>query len=466
MRATWGITAVFFVSFGCSGRDGGGGLRATVGPEGGQLHGTGIEVVVPAGALNSNVELVVDPVPVPPGYRAAGATAYRFRPEGIRFAIPVNVRFDVGDEATAKVYWSDASGTGFDELTTRNEGMYVVAQTSHFSTGFAGWIDVDGQVLNVDGGPDSGFESDGGTDDGAAPDAAVIDAAIRPDGGSHDGDAAIEPVTGVTCEVSYGEGEACTPRVMTYENVEFHFVERIQVYAAIVGYIRSPLYPFQELYLSPDYVMPSVDNEGAGYIVGGDGLVGLTRTGPDGLTLQVNFDAGRSGSCFSGHRIRIQCSGSTRLAWPAHPDCWSGTSSDGFEYTPEDFDAPAFACTVTRRDAQCVPTVTTEIPTARFGAGYYGPESRLYLDSPALRELGGGEPMVFYQDAPCHTYARNIRDDIYGSRLIRRGNQFASADDTGRIGGTNPTGTTCVDGVGRHPLLLVQCTGVGTITSP
>lgn len=81
-RFQWLWLLCGFVAFGCDGGEEG--LRATVGPEGGTVQSASepVSLEVPPGALSTSVEIVIERIPVPAGYRAAGDTAYRFLPGG------------------------------------------------------------------------------------------------------------------------------------------------------------------------------------------------------------------------------------------------------------------------------------------------------------------------------------------------------------------------------------------------
>jgi hypothetical protein len=143
------------------------GLHARVGPAGGTFSGGGLSVVVPAGAVDHEIELAIVPttLPVPPGYRAA-SVLYRATPEGQAFARPLVVTLPFSGSSPAAVYWSRASG-GYDSLGGTIAGSLITAAVPHFSTGFVGVEASDAGVPTDSGAIDSGAIDSGPIDSGA-----------------------------------------------------------------------------------------------------------------------------------------------------------------------------------------------------------------------------------------------------------------------------------------------------------
>lgn len=155
------------------------GVHARVGPAGGTFAGDGLSVVVPAGAVDHEIELAIVPttLPVPAGYRGA-SVVYRATPEGQTFAQPLIVTFTYSGSRPAAVYWSRASG-GYESLGGTIAGSLITAVVPHFSTGFIGAEVSDGGVTDApaDAPVDSGAIDSGAIDSGAI-DSGAIDAGV------------------------------------------------------------------------------------------------------------------------------------------------------------------------------------------------------------------------------------------------------------------------------------------------
>src|SRR5262245_34049451 len=97
-----------------------------------------VTLVVPPGALSDDQAITVtaSEEPAPAGYVAV-SRVYRFDPDGLVFASPVEVRFvHAGDANGLSIFWS--SGEGFQELPTYLVNGAMVASVTHFSRGFLG----------------------------------------------------------------------------------------------------------------------------------------------------------------------------------------------------------------------------------------------------------------------------------------------------------------------------------------
>lgn len=110
---------------------------ATVGPAGGFVAGPGVTVAIPPGALGSDVAITVSDDGVPPaGYEVTGKV-YRFRPAGLRFAVPVTVTMP--GAAPSRMFWTlEGSEDRFAALATRYGSGETKADVTHFSSGFVG----------------------------------------------------------------------------------------------------------------------------------------------------------------------------------------------------------------------------------------------------------------------------------------------------------------------------------------
>jgi len=118
-------------------------VTTSVGPAGGTATGLfGAQVVVPAGALASTVDVVVSydsagaPELPPTGLDTAGA-AYALMPHGTTFASPATVRipFDADrlpTDAVPKLYKAEPGGA-FAEIPTQVDGDMLVADIGSFS---------------------------------------------------------------------------------------------------------------------------------------------------------------------------------------------------------------------------------------------------------------------------------------------------------------------------------------------
>jgi len=150
-----GSVACLFFAVACSsgdddsgGDDGGDGATTdAIGPEGGTVAIAGAELVIPAGALDEEVDITIEESAdeVPAGFLGA-SPVYRFEPDGLVFAAPVTARIDFeGAGADLDLIWSTAAADGYQAMGAAIEGQSVVGAISHFSRGFAGQIDGGGE---------------------------------------------------------------------------------------------------------------------------------------------------------------------------------------------------------------------------------------------------------------------------------------------------------------------------------
>jgi hypothetical protein len=397
----------------------------------------GGELTFPAGAVETEVEIVVEPVAVPAGYTASRDLAYRFRPEGLAFRAPVTVRFEIaaGDE-DASVYWSRSDG-GVEARPTRIEDGHAVASIEHFSLGFAGW------PSGADGGT-----ADSGMPDGGMPDGGVLDAGTdtgTPDVGTDASDDA-GMVTGVTCVVAHRT--SCDPATpVTYTDVPFQLVP-VSIPSLSQAGLTSPLEAFRTLSLMETPIFHG-DLEGRNYFVGGEGVPNISRRG---LRIEVDVHVSRTGlGCPSGEPlIRIDCTGSTLVSVS---EC---RSAFGFEEFPPDPSLEPVSCVVLRRDTTCAALAeTTEAPIGWLAPGWHTSESELWLRSPALNEATGGD-LRAYQEHPCDSYLLADGPEV----VLRRASEFWVESLTRSSG-------SCRDGLGTlRPRLQVTCRGAGVLIAP
>lgn len=140
----------------CGGGDDGGGgdpVVQGIGPEGGTVEGDGATLIIPAGALDEEVEIAVaeTDAEAPDGF-VAMSPVFEFTPDGLTFAAPIEVRitYDGADDGM-EVIWSLAQGDGFEGVGGTADGETIVAEVSHFSRGFAGRAEIPGGGACEDG---------------------------------------------------------------------------------------------------------------------------------------------------------------------------------------------------------------------------------------------------------------------------------------------------------------------------
>ena len=114
-----------------------------IGPQGGTVSGPGgAQLIVPAGALASNIDLAIarDSSNAPdfsPGDIGVAGSVFEITPHGSTFAVPVTVRipFDASQvpaDAALKLYKAEVGG-GFAEISATRDGNMLVAEVSHLS---------------------------------------------------------------------------------------------------------------------------------------------------------------------------------------------------------------------------------------------------------------------------------------------------------------------------------------------
>ncbi|MDP3235737.1 MAG: hypothetical protein Q8N26_23330, partial [Myxococcales bacterium] len=138
-----------------------------VGAEGGEIKLEGATLDVPRGALPDGQMITVtsSPTPAPEAYQSF-SPVYTFEPAGLEFAVPVTIRLraTVPGGSRLVVFWTKkGSTTQFDELASTQSGDTVVAQVTHFSSGFlAESLGADAGAGGGTGTSDAGGGSAGG----------------------------------------------------------------------------------------------------------------------------------------------------------------------------------------------------------------------------------------------------------------------------------------------------------------
>jgi uncharacterized delta-60 repeat protein len=176
------LVAVFALSAACGGGgdggDGGGGnnpppppppVITGIGATGGTVtEASGAKVVIPAGALTTNIDIQVKQTSagapaLPAGVTAAGAV-FAFTPHGTTFAVPatITVPFDpalVPGGATPKLFKTNANQTAFEPLTGATiSGASMSAQVTSFSFAV---VAIEALPPSSPGGLDPGFGNAG-----------------------------------------------------------------------------------------------------------------------------------------------------------------------------------------------------------------------------------------------------------------------------------------------------------------
>jgi hypothetical protein len=141
---------------------------AAIGPEGGALSLGGATLTVPAGALDSAVQIAITQTTLlpPSGYRGA-SPVYRFSPEGLVFKKPATVEIQIEGPADGVGLLWTAEPDHFVQLTSTVENAKVKGSVLHFSLGLAG-APLPGQGTE-DAGPDGALPPNPNPDPGQVP---------------------------------------------------------------------------------------------------------------------------------------------------------------------------------------------------------------------------------------------------------------------------------------------------------
>ncbi|OGQ80130.1 MAG: hypothetical protein A2289_12935 [Deltaproteobacteria bacterium RIFOXYA12_FULL_58_15] len=99
-----------------------------------------LTVDIPAGAVDGSVTIqVTETSMAPPDDVDVFSPVYVFEPDGLVFAEPVTVTFQIAAPSKiATVYWSRPSDAGYDDIGGETIGDEIAVAVSHFSNGFAG----------------------------------------------------------------------------------------------------------------------------------------------------------------------------------------------------------------------------------------------------------------------------------------------------------------------------------------
>lgn len=166
-----------------------------LGPSGGQLNFGGASLIVPAGALESEVFFSAAPVDLPPQAPLAFGPAFKFGPEGVVFKRPLELHLRVDDPTRdVQVITAPSVAGPWERLPTRRVDGLAVVSVSHFS------------IYYPSGPPDAGVDAgnDSVRDAGGDAGPAVLDAGV--DAGVLDAGARCDPCTtvGYACEPAGG----------------------------------------------------------------------------------------------------------------------------------------------------------------------------------------------------------------------------------------------------------------------
>ncbi|MCC7387055.1 MAG: hypothetical protein IT384_34800 [Deltaproteobacteria bacterium] len=155
-----------------------GGAGTEIGPSGGTVSFMSVTITIPPGALAAPTTISVELASVPslPSGVSAFSPVYRFSPEGLAFALPVQVSMGfAGAPLAPALYWSNDTA-GFDRIEGSVAGSVLTAEVLHFSLGFVGST---GGTPPDAGLSDSG-PSDAGASDGSAADGGRADSGLPP----------------------------------------------------------------------------------------------------------------------------------------------------------------------------------------------------------------------------------------------------------------------------------------------
>ncbi|MBI5516158.1 MAG: FG-GAP repeat protein [Deltaproteobacteria bacterium] len=164
-------------------------VTVTIGAAGGTATLGGLTLTIPPGALTSSQSITVaSTTATPPTGYMAFSPIYQFTPAGLTFALPVTVTIPfTGSPVAPVLFWSLATGSGYESRGGTVTGGAVRGTITHFSTGFVG--------TGGDAGTTAG---DGGTLDGGAGDVTAADTSATTDTGSTtDSGAAPDASTGL-----------------------------------------------------------------------------------------------------------------------------------------------------------------------------------------------------------------------------------------------------------------------------
>jgi hypothetical protein len=121
-------------------------LGLIVGPTGGQLQHGAIRLTIPPHALSGThlVQIDVTDEPVPWGF-AQYSSVVRFKPEGLRFARPVELVLPYdGPDHRATVFWTAFGTDTLVALDTKIRDERATVRLDHFSQGFVGSACIEG----------------------------------------------------------------------------------------------------------------------------------------------------------------------------------------------------------------------------------------------------------------------------------------------------------------------------------
>jgi hypothetical protein len=117
-------------------------VRQPVGPSGGTVSVTGMDLVIPPGALTGTETIsVTRTAESPPNDNTAHSPVFRLEPAGLVFVKPVEITIALdGRTEQVTVFWSKLGAPGYDDVGGSLAGgaVAITASNTHFSDAFAG----------------------------------------------------------------------------------------------------------------------------------------------------------------------------------------------------------------------------------------------------------------------------------------------------------------------------------------
>lgn len=184
-------------------------LTLLVGPAGGSVQADGIQIDVPAGAVDSEVTITAFPKTRAIDGLTTASSTWSFGPEGQTFNTPISVSLAYAGEATHPTVWWTKEGDlkTFTNLQTTAADGWAKAAVAHFSEGAVadetcGGGSSDGEEADDEEDDDGGDVDSGDGDGEEADDGDVTDTGDGDGEEADDGDCVdgIDSVTGEECD--------------------------------------------------------------------------------------------------------------------------------------------------------------------------------------------------------------------------------------------------------------------------
>lgn len=114
-------------------------VTQTIGPEGGSIVVGGATVTFPKDALLAPKSITISATDAAPEGYVLLSRVFECGPSGTVFAQPVTMQMPFTDDGKAgTLFWSEGTSSEFKDLGGRVEGNTVIANVTHFSSGFVG----------------------------------------------------------------------------------------------------------------------------------------------------------------------------------------------------------------------------------------------------------------------------------------------------------------------------------------